>query len=142
MKISFKEIENFPSDADIRALELRIGFGLPAVVKEWFMLYNDGVPDPFLLRVSNYVDTEVSFLLSLGAQSDGPLVGDVYFKFMEFQRVPFGFLPFAVDAGGDYFFVNCIDANSPTFFYDSHVNAQLIDLERSFEGFWDSLEIE
>ena len=142
MRVSFDAVGQLPNESDMRKLVALVGFEIPDVVKVYFMQFGGGVPNPFLLRIQDFVDTEVSYLLSILADSGGPSIGDVYLNFRESERVPQGFLPFAVDGGGDFFFVNCLKSSTPTFFYDSKVNRRLIDLDRGFEDFWDLLESE
>jgi hypothetical protein len=49
-----------------------------------------------------------------------------------------------VDGGGDYFFVDCSTAAGSVSFYrgDSSTGEPLLDLELTFEQFWQSLKPE
>ena len=145
MAISFEAIDILPTDADLDLLQQRFGFKLPEIVRDHFLKNNGGVPNPHVFILDHFIATEVACSLSVITNSGGTLVGDVYGRFVSNGWIAEGLLPFAVDAGGDYFFVDCRSDRLDTYFYDTQVRTEgpgLVDLERGFLDFWETLSSE
>jgi cell wall assembly regulator SMI1 len=130
------------SQRDIAKAEQAIGLTLPPAVKKFYAKWNGGSPEPYMYQ-DGTIDTVVAELLPLKSSTARGEAGQTYRRLvLEKQIVPKHFFPFAVDGGGDYFFVDCTDpaAGSIYFFrsdywFDDREKC-LVKLPVSFDEFW------
>jgi len=136
--VNFSECVLPASDEEIDDLEKRIGFTLPLGLRELFRIANGGRPEPSVYRDDDN-DTDVSECLAL-REGNGSALWTYELFVLSKQLVPRTFFPFALDSGGDCFFVDCSIAQSPVFLY-VHDTAfeHLRSLNVSLEEFWDRL---
>jgi len=128
------------SENDIREVETYLGFALPPDVREMYLTANGGIPEPYVLSL-DCLDTSISRFLPLKADHGSFTASMVYDKTIrELQWCPAGFLPFAADSGGNFFFVDCSAPGSQVYFC-SHESGLTdpVNLDLTFTQFWESL---
>jgi len=140
--MDFSNLDKNISEAEIERAEKDVGFSFPPPLRSLFLNSNGGVPDPYVLNHHKIVTT-VSETLPLYSDQGFGTALDSYSRLISEQKIapPF-YLPFAVDSGGDYFFVDCTESSAPVSFYRSDCASgepPLIDLGLGLEAFWDSL---
>ena len=90
---------------DVDRVEAKLGLKLPAAVRAHYLRWNGGTPEPWVFESGGHSEV-VSEFLPLKTKEDTDTVGDVYRDLVIKERlVPATMVPFAVDPGGDYFFV-------------------------------------
>ena len=121
--------------------ELRITF--PESVRHCYLEANGGEPEPYVFS-NDQLDTIVAELLPLQSTTTGTSVECYRRLVMESRLVSTNLFPFAVDGGGDYFFVDCSDPAGKVFFYRSDTSQEdrLLDLGVGFAEFWNALQPE
>ena len=127
---------------DIEHVENSLGLKLPRAVHKLYLFANGGSPKPYVFE-NDSIDTVVSGLLPLKAQKGTAIVA--YKKLVLNKKlVPQQFFPFAVDGGGDYFFVDCSTIDGTVYFFrgDSASAERLISLAVGFDQFWSLLKDE
>jgi hypothetical protein len=130
------------NDALIDRCEAECGIRLPASLRAAYLLSNGGEPEPYVLQ-TNEVDTIVSEFLPLKSESRGTAVQSYHRLVRECAIVPQHYFPFAVDGGGDYFFVDTESSDGKVFFFRSDSNSpSLLPLELNIDQFWESLRPE
>jgi hypothetical protein len=130
------------TDQDILNAETTLGIVLPLAVRDLYLSSNGGIPEPYVFENKD-LDTVVSEFLPLGENGDTAIQS--YRRLVEEKKVvPLHLFPFAVDGGGDYFFVDCSTPEGSVYFYssDSVNDDHLLSLEIGFEQFWLSLKDE
>lgn len=126
---------------DLAEIESRLGLTFPAALRETYLAANGGSPEPYVYNGAD-VETVVSELLPLMSDERGTALR-TYDRLVRSKKlVPRHFFPFAVDGGGDYFFVDCTSEKAAVFFYasDSLSDEKLLDLGVGLAGFWRMLE--
>lgn len=126
---------------DIADVEVQLGLRFPAPVRELYLSTNGGIPDPEGFQ-NDVLDTLVAEFLPLKLE-DGDTAIDAYRDLVHVQKiVSTNLFPFAVDAGGDYFFVDTTTSEGRVYFYrhDTASSNPLLDLRVGFEQFWSSLK--
>jgi hypothetical protein len=121
---------------DIADVEVTFDLKLPAQVQKLYLSVNGGVPEPYVFE-SDTLDTVVSEFLPLKWKNDTAI--DVYLGLVrDKQLVPKCFFPFAVDGGGDYFFVDTATPDGLVYFYrhDTASSDPLLNLRVGFDQFW------
>lgn len=128
---------------ELARIEQQWGIALPAALRRMYLRSNGGSPCPYVFE-NDELDTVVSEFLPLSGRTgtaiqawtrlvkERALLGDNYF-------------PFAVDGGGDYFFVDCHSAEGNVFFYRSDTqldDERLLDLRMGLDEFWACLKEE
>jgi hypothetical protein len=103
------------SNEQIDDLEHRLGLQFPADLRRLFREANGGRPEPYVYRDDNH-DTDVSECLAL-RPGRGSALWTYELLVLSKQLVPRHFFPFAVDSGGDCFFVDCSVARSGVYVY-------------------------
>lgn len=131
------------SQADIAAAEAVLGMSLPLTVREHYLAWNGGSPAPYVYEGIN-VDTVVSEFLSLKSEHTETALNIYEHLVLQKKLVPRHFFPFAVDAGGDYFFVDCSTSNGVVHFFrsDSARGERLLNLRLGFKKIWSLLKPE
>ncbi|TPI23262.1 SMI1/KNR4 family protein [Mesorhizobium sp. B4-1-1] len=127
----------------IAQCEKACGLVLPAPARELYARSNGGEPDPYVFQ-NDELDTVVSEFLPLAAESRGTAVQSYRRLVTEKAVVAARFFPFAIDGGGDYFFVDTQTRDGAVYFYrsDSRFDQGLLPLGLDFTGFWAALVAE
>jgi cell wall assembly regulator SMI1 len=130
-------------DARIDRCEAECGIRFPRALRALYLASNGGEPDPYVLE-RDAIDTVVSELLPLVSNSRGTAVQSYLRLVLERAIVPPQYFPFAVDGGGDYFFVDTDTIDGKVFFYrsDSIDMPLLHPLELNIDEFWKALRPE
>jgi hypothetical protein len=104
--MQFSDSEDILSPVELEQIEKDLQLEFPEPVKRRYLDSNGGSPSPYVF--TNYdVDTVVSELLPLTSETSGTAVQSYQHLVLNLKLVPRTFFPFAVDGGGDYFFVDC-----------------------------------
>ncbi|MCF7982594.1 MAG: SMI1/KNR4 family protein [Pseudomonadales bacterium] len=124
---------------DIESLSASVGIAFPDALKSLFLKYNGGEPEPY-----NYVDDVVYLMvnetLPLATGRDRDTAIDVYNDLIVGRKVLSAeYFPFAVDAGGNYFFVDCSKPEAPVYFYGHDSIEPVVNLKVSLDTFWQRL---
>jgi hypothetical protein len=106
-----------------------------------YLKSNGGTPDPYVYEDDD-VDTVVSEFLPLVSCRAKRTAFNVYENLVLAKAlVPLQFFPFAVDGGGDYFFVDCSSANENVSFFVGD-DRSLLRLSVGLPEFWARLKQE
>jgi cell wall assembly regulator SMI1 len=143
--MKFETPEAKISISDLESIERDIGLTLPDDMKSMYLLSNGGSPDPYVYE-DDRLDTIVSNFLPIKSSKGKRTAVDVY-KHLVLQNkiVTCNFFPFAVDGGGDYFFVDCSTIDGNTYFFRSDAlndTSPLLSLDLGFRDFWSKLKPE
>jgi hypothetical protein len=129
--VTFAEPGRTLSPVDISEAENALGVHFPASVRDYFLKTNGGRPELYVFE-NDYVDTVVSecFPLARLVEKHEKLVRDL-------GLVPHTFVPFAVDGGGDYFFLDTASDDGDVYFYRSEEepDERVLPLGLGLEGF-------
>ena len=139
--MKFSDSEKKLSPKKIAKIEADLGVNLPKILVEYYLRYNGGVPNPYVFQQGS-IDTSVSEFLSL-TSIEGDTSPAVYKDLvLEKKIVPVQFYPFAIDGGGDYFFLDMNDPKETVYLYihDTVRKKPFINLRMSFTEFWDYLK--
>src|SRR6185437_5815420 len=130
--VSIAEIENVEAELDLR---------FPNSLKKLFLENNGGRPIPYVLHTQNHWTTVSDTLPLRSSKSRGTAVHCYKILVLERKLVPRELFPFAVDSGGDCFFVDCTPDQESVYLYkaDSAFGENLADLHMSLGEFWNSL---
>lgn len=94
--------------------------------------------------MNSWVQTTICDTLPLLTGSGRDTAPEAYDDLVLVKRlVPARFFPFAVDSGGDFFFVDCEDKDAAVYLFQSdHFPREtgFASLELGLEDFWDALE--
>jgi len=127
------------SQSQIDEIEYEFGFRLPQPARDTYLRSNGGEPAPYIFH-SEKIDTIVAEFLPLISELEGTAVQAYARLVVQKGIVPLHFFPFAVDGGGDYFFVNCQTSDGQVYFFrgDTAFDS-LLPLNLDFEAFWKTL---
>ena len=104
--MKFENSESPANVKEISEIESRLDLNLPVDLKKIYMTSNGGSPELYVFEDEN-VDTVVANFLPITSSGARTAV-DVYSHLVIAQAmVPKQYFPFAVDGGGDYFFIDC-----------------------------------
>jgi len=120
------------------AREFQLTF--PESLIDLYLKANGGEPEPYVFQKGN-IDTVVTEFLAL-TSTEFDTSPEVYRDLVLTKKiVPKHLYPFAIDGGGDYFFVNTIDGSEGVFLYlhDTSRKNHLVNLKMTFSEFWLSL---
>jgi len=107
-----------------------------------YLASNGGEPDPYVFE-NDELDTVVSEFLPLRSESRGTAVQTYKLLVLERAIVSPNFFPFAVDGGGDYFFIDTKTPDGKVFLFRSDAAApSLVSLGINLNEFWASLKPE
>jgi hypothetical protein len=128
------------TDGMISLCEDACGLVLPDPVRQIYLRSNGGEPEPYVFQ-NDELDTVISQFLPLVSESRGTAVQSYRRLVAEKALVPANLFPFAVDGGGDYFFVDCKTAEGAVYFYrsDTGFDEKLVPLGLNFDKFWGAL---
>jgi hypothetical protein len=131
------------SSEDITAIENQLHLCFPYTFRKFYLKTNGGIPEPYVFE-NDAIDTVVSEVLPLKAESRNT-APTVYNRLvLDKHLVPIKYFPFAVDGGGDYFFIDCETSDGFICFYNSDTNEQehLIPLNMNLDQFFETLKSE
>ena len=131
------------TEVEVAAVERELGLIFPAPLRSLFLSNNGADPEPYVFN-SDTLHTVVNETLPLISDTDRGTATESYFNLVIEKRiVGRSFFPFAVDAGGDYFFVDCGDSEAPVYFFRSDSSADRVEkIANTLGEFWDALEPE
>jgi cell wall assembly regulator SMI1 len=121
---------------DVDRVEAKLALKLPAALRAHYLRWNGGTPEPWVFKGASHTEV-VSELLPLQTEEDADTAVDVYRDLVVRKRlVPTTLFPFAVDPGGDYFFVDVGTPDGQVFIY-RHDTAfeNLRALDHGFDAF-------
>jgi cell wall assembly regulator SMI1 len=126
---------------EIDSIEAELGICFPNSLKNLFLENNGGSPIPYVLRTQSHHTTISETLPLKSAEGRGTAVDTYKSLVLGRNLVSRQLFPFAVDSGGDYFFIDCTPNHESIYFYkaDSTFNRNLSDLCMSLDAFWNSL---
>lgn len=142
-QVNFVDPDRLPSEEDVASIERELGFAFPIALRSFFLEHNGADPDPYVL-ISDGLRTVVNETLPLVSGCGRGTAVDSY-KELVLKKgiVDQSFFPFAIDAGGDYFFVNCGDPTGEVYFFRSDTaDDDMRGLQRvasSLAEFWGAL---
>ena len=141
--MQFTHSQESVSVEEIGDLEMALGLRLSEPVRRCYLVANGGVPSLYVFT-NDDIDTVVSKLLPLKSTGTGTAIECYKRLVLALKLVPQSMFPFAIDGGGDYFFVDCGTVKGRVFFYrgDTDEHNRLVDLGLDFEDFWASLRSE
>ncbi len=138
LMVTFSGCKEPASDEQIDGLEHRLGFHFPSDLRRLFREANGGRPEPYIYRDGDN-DTDVSECLAIGP-GKGSALWTYELLVLSKQLVPKYFFPFAVDSGGDCFFVDCSPDRSGVYMYVHDTAFEHVRLLcGSIDEFWSRL---
>ena len=125
---------------DIADVEAKIGLRFPAPVRKLYLSANGGILDPCGFQ-NESLDTLVAEFLPLKVEDGDNAIAAYQDLVVDQETVPLNFFPFAVDMGGDYFFVDTTTPEGTVYFHrhDTASTDPLLNLRVGFERFWSAL---
>jgi len=142
--MQFNNTDRKLTRSEIASVERELSLSFPHPLVELFLNHNGGEPEPYVFDdFDQFISTIVSETLPLLSDSDrGTAVQTYYSLVLEKALVPKSCFPFAVDGGGDYFFVDC--ASGSVYFLDTarYPSVEFKDLNCQLEEFWRKLHRE
>jgi SMI1 / KNR4 family (SUKH-1) len=138
--MQFSDSDETLSPVQLEQIEEDLQLEFPEPFKRLYLESNGGSPSPYVFTNED-IDTVVSELLPLTSRSSGTAVRSYKHLVLDSKLVPRRLFPFAIDGGGDYFFVDCSSPTGTVYFYrsESSEGDRLVDLGLGFEEFWESL---
>jgi hypothetical protein len=119
------------------------GYLIAVLIRAAYLRANGGQPDPYVIENSR-VDTVVSEFLSL-TTGEGLSSPEAYASLIQKKGLaPPNFFPFAVEGGGDFFFVDLNTSTADVYIYtaDAEPGEELQSLGLGLDEFWSSLKPE
>ena len=117
--MEFKNLDVLLDDSDIDRIEREIGLRFPRELVAFYKSFNGGEPEPYVFRHEG-VESVISETLPLISRNSRRTAVQTYINLVVGKRiVEPGYFPFAVDAGGDYFFVDCSWIRGSVHYYQS-----------------------
>ncbi len=140
--MEFTNVDRKVSSDEVSAVEAELNLTFPKALRSLFLEHNGGEPEPYVFQEEGLY-TVVNETLPLVSEERGTAVRSYQLLVLEREIVGKNFFPFAVDAGGDYFFVDCEMPNASVYFYRSdRPENPLLNLNLSLEEFWECLQPE
>lgn len=142
--MEFTNLDRPLTESEIRNVERSLSLVFPKPLFALFLQHNGGSPEPYVFEDDRQlISTVVSGTLPLLTGSDRHTAIETYQALViEKELVPSSYFPFAVDGGGDYFFVDC--ESERVFFLDTarYPPVELKDLDCRLDQFWKKLQPE
>ncbi len=136
--VKFSKCIDPASDKQIDDLERQVGLRFPSSLRRLFREANGGRPNPYIYRDDNN-DTDVSECLAI-CEGKGSALWTYELLVLSKRLVPRQFFPFAVDSGGDCFFVDCSTTEGVVYLYVHDTAFEHVRLlSSSLETFWSHL---
>jgi hypothetical protein len=131
------------TEEEIADIEAGLGLKLPPPVRKLYLVSNGGVPDPYVFEDEN-ISTAITELLPLRSEMSDTAPKVYECLVLDRGLVSRRLFPFAVEGGGDYFFVDTMSAQGAVYLYrhDTADPEPLISLRIGFDKFWASLKEE
>lgn len=128
---------------EVQSLSQAVGLSFPKPLEELFLNHNGGEPDPYIFK-SFVLETVVAETLPLASGAGRGTALDSYQHLVQNQKlVPKHFFPFAVDAGGDYFFCDTTSEQGDVYFFKSeyfpNLEKCLVNLNLGMDAFFNGL---
>lgn len=142
--MKFTKQERRLSEDDIFHAEDEVGIDFPGPLRDLYRETNGGYPSRYIYR-DEEVETVVAQLLPLRAEGTrGTSVKSYTRLVVRLELVPAHFFPFAVDGGGDYFFIDCESSNGVVYLYqaDNDDSRRFRCLGVGVAEFWGALTTE
>lgn len=139
----FSDSHTAITQQDIADIERGFGLKFPLSVRRLYLLTNGGIPEPYLFE-NESLDTVLTEFLPLRSEIADTAIKCYQDLVLDKELVPSRFFPFAVDGGGDYFFVDTATPEGAVYFYrhDTASSEPLLNLKVGFEQFWSLLKDE
>ncbi len=128
---------------EISRIEHEIGLRFPTALRDHYLTTNGGSPDPYVYE-DEKLDTALSECLPLMSMRGTHTAVETYRTLVvDKGLVPRQFFPFAVDGGGNYFFVDCSsqDADVHVYLHDTQFES-VVSLGVTLQQFWARLKNE
>jgi len=127
------------TEGKVASFERELGLQFPPGLREHFLRANGGRPDPCVYE-DDKVDTVVSEFLPL-RHGKGSAISVYQDHVLSKAFVPRHFFPFAVDGGGDYFYVDCSPGGGRVYLYRHDTAYEpVVPLNVSIDEFWSRLK--
>jgi cell wall assembly regulator SMI1 len=144
--MKFTEAEAPLTEDDVSAAEMHAGVLFPRELRRQYLQSNGGSPEPYVYEDDN-LDTVVAEYLPLKSSRGTGTAVDAYRNLVLSKKiVPPNFFPFAVDGGGDYFFLDCSSPDGLVYFYRGDTSddetQRLLALNVGIGEFWSRLKEE
>ncbi len=141
----FEDADKGVTDSELAGVESTLGFKLSPGLRQQYLSTNGGSPMPYVYEDDNLDTVVTSFLPILSGRGRRTAL-DSYDRLVRVGKiVPASFFPFAIDGGGDYFFVDCSSDAGMVFFYRSDTSDEgspLLPLGVTIDEFWRRLKDE
>ena len=145
--MEFLEVSKKLTETDLREVEEQLGNVFTDQFKEHYLKYNGGYPfKSFFLWPDDGVKTRINHFFSIKYDGFSRLETAYENLFITEQILPEGFLPFAVDDGGNYFCISTLPQFfNQVFFFDmpqydpDWINEYVTLISSSFQEFIDNL---
>lgn len=131
--------DKLPTSEEISKCEGDLGLIFPSALRSLFLENNGGQPELYVYQdEAEDFSAVVNETLPLITEQDRGTALETYVVLvLEKKLTSPNFFPFAVDPGGDYFFVDCDDADSAVYFFISDsASPGLRSLNVSLDDFW------
>jgi SMI1 / KNR4 family (SUKH-1) len=143
--VEFENSSAPTSMEELTKIEEELQLKLPTALRDQYLLTNGGRPMPYVYEDDD-LDTVVAAFLPISSMTGGRTAVDTYKHLvLSKQLVMRHFFPFAIDGGGDYFFVDCSTDEGMVYFFQGdaayHQDA-LLPLELGIGDFWNRLKYE
>jgi hypothetical protein len=146
-EMTFRNVDVALSLNDIAKVETEISLTLPEPLRNHYLRWNGGQPEPCVYE-DETIDTIIAEILPLKSGAGRGTASKAYRTLvLEKKIMPKHFFPFAVDGGGDYFFADCSNPDARVYFFRgdywlSDREKCVVDLSVNFEGFLTHLKPE
>ncbi|CAN5401690.1 hypothetical protein BH09VER1_BH09VER1_09190 [soil metagenome] len=141
--MKFTNPDSAIAEDEILRCEADCGIRLPCPLRLIYLDSNGGEPDPYVFQ-NDELDTVVSEFLPLKSELRGTAVQS-YIRLVREKAIVFAnFFPFAVDGGGDYFFVDTKTPDGKVYIFRSEATKSpaLLPLGIGIDEFWMALKPE
>lgn len=136
--IEFKNPDVPISPSVFDAFELEFELTIPEVVKLFYCANNGGEPSHFIFRTEDH-ELIVNAVLPFVSNTTPHTAVYCYRSLVLSKKlVSRNFFPFAIDPGGEYFFVDCTSSEGPVVTFNSDMT-EIEKVSDSFLQFWDGL---
>jgi hypothetical protein len=145
--VEFLEVSKKLVEPNLKEVEEQLGITFTDEFKEHYLKYNGGYPlKSFLLWPDDGAKTRINHFFSIKYDGFSRLETAYENLFITEQILPEGFLPFAVDDGGDYFCISTLPQYfNQVFFFDMHhydpdrIDGYITFISASFREFIENL---
>jgi hypothetical protein len=137
--------ELHPATIDqIDRLEKRIEVNLPPLYKDFLIKYNGGVFNESLFEEATLGVLVASYFLPISESHENSMESEISFFLKEIGG---GYIPIAIDPGGNYFLIGCEKDNFDGIYFWLHDRtfkdgARVNKISESFESFINNLQLD